>query len=365
MKPVDPLPPVPADVPTPCRTVSVVSPVFNEQECLEPFYQRTRAALERCALEDFELIFVNDGSTDATPAVLGRLAAQDPAVKILTLSRNLGHHPAVFAGLEFASGDVIVMLDADLQDPPELIPQLIGKRNEGYQLVFGHREGTREAFMLKLLKRLFRALMRRMSNIEFPSHVGVFSLMDRQLKDLLLTMPERERYLVAMQMYLGFRVGYVEYARDRRFGGRSKQDLRRLFRLGMNSVFSYSSLPLQFSMLAGLVCLGATVLSMGVVLYHKLILHIAIPGWASVMIAILAMGAVQLLSLWVICEYVDRIFENTKGRPYYIVWNQTGQRGLGQRAAALRAVHAPPVPALATGGPGPAPVPTPRRGEER
>ena len=318
-----------------CRTVSVVSPVFNEQDCLELFYRRTRAVLERCGLEGFELIFVNDGSTDQTAAILERLAAQDPAVKVLTLSRNFGHHPAVFAGLAFADGEVVIPLDADLQDPPELIHTLLVERQRGgYQLVFARRRGDQDSAVLRLLKRGFRALMTRLSTIEFPSNVGVFSAMDRRLKDLLLTMPERARYLVAMQTYLGFRVGYVEYVRERRFGGRSKQDLGRLFRLGMNSVFSYSSLPLRFSMLAGLVCLGATVVSMGVVLYHKFILRIAIPGWASVMIAILAMGAIQLLSLWVICEYVDRIFENTKGRPYYIVWTQTGQRGFGPPAAA-------------------------------
>ena len=319
----------------PCRTVSVVSPVFNEQECLEAFYRRTRAALERCGLEGFEVIFVDDGSTDDTPAILARLAAQDPAVKALTLSRNFGHHPAVFAGLEFASGDVVIPLDADLQDPPELMQALLAERQRGgYQLVFARRRGNQDGVVLGTLKRAFRALMTRLSRIEFPSNVGVFCAMDRQLKDLLLTMPERERYLVAMQLYLGFRIGYVEYVRTRRFGGRSKQDLGRLFRLGMNSLFAYSSLPLQFAMLAGLACLGAAGVSMGIVLYHKLVLHIAIPGWASVMIAVLGMGAVQLLSLWIICEYVDRIFENTKGRPYYIVWKRTGQPGLGHGAAA-------------------------------
>ncbi len=320
------------DLLRPCRTVSVVTPVFNEQECLEEFYRRVHQALASCGLDGYELIFVDDGSMDRTPAILADLAASDPAVKVLRLSRNFGHHPAVFAGLEFASGDVIVMVDADLQDPPELIAQLLRKRNEGYQLVFGRRESTREAVTLKALKRMFRALMRKMSNIEFPSHVGVFSAMDRQLKDLLLTMPERERYLVAMQMYLGFRVGYVDYRRQARRRGRSKQDLGRLFRLGMNSLFSYSSVPLQFSMVAGFFCLTATLIVLAYVLYTRFVLHIAITGWASVIVAILGMGAVQLLSLWVICEYVDRIFENTKGRPYYVVWHRLGEQGIGTPA---------------------------------
>ena len=322
--------------PAPCRTVSVVTPVFNEEECLSEYYRRTRAALDPCGLEGFEIIFVNDGSTDRSPELLRALAAADPAVKVLTLSRNFGHHPAVFAGLEFASGDVVVILDADLQDPPELIPELIAARNRGCQLVLARRRGNQDPAILRFLKRGFRVLMTRMANIEFPSNVGVFSAMDRALKELLLTMPERERYLVAMQMYLGFRVGYVEYARERRLGGRSKQSLGRLFRLGMSSLFSYSSLPLQISMAAGMLCLFATVTSMGIVLYHKLVLHVAISGWTSVMIAILGMGAIQLLSLWIICEYVDRIFENTKRRPYFIVWKQEGARGVGaHRGGAL------------------------------
>lgn len=309
-------------------TVSVITPVYNEQECLEEFYRRTRAALEQCAPGRYELIFVDDGSFDRTPQFLEALARRDPAVKVLTLSRNFGHHPAVFAGLEFASGDVIVMVDADLQDPPELIPALLAKRAEGFQLVFARRQGTQESLLMKLLKGGFRALMRRISTIEFPEHVGVFSAMDRQLKELLLTMPERERYLVAMQMYLGFRVGYVDYRREERLAGRSKQDLPRLFRLGMNSLFSYSSLPLQFAMMAGVACLSLAGAGIAIVLYKKYVLHVAIPGWASIMIAILGMGGIQLVSLWIICEYVDRIFENTKGRPYYVVWRKAGQPGI-------------------------------------
>ena len=310
------------------RTVSVVTPVYNEEECVGAFYQRVCAALTSYAPTGFELIFVDDGSTDRTPSILAGLAANDPAVKVLTLSRNFGHHPAVFAGLEFASGDDIVLIDADLQDPPELISELLAKRRDGYELVFGRRIGTREPIILKLLKRAFRALMRRMSNIDFPSNVGVFSAMNRRLKDLLLTMPERERYLVAMQMSLGFRVGYVDYHRDERHAGAPKQDFGRLFRLGMNSLFAYSSLPLQLAMAAGLICLSVVLLGIGVVLYHKFVLHVAIPGWASIMLAVFGMGTVQLLSLWIICEYVERIFENSKGRPYFIVWKQMGRRGI-------------------------------------
>lgn len=329
-----------ASQPAPCRTVSLVTPVFNEQECLEAFYQRCRAVLERYGLDGFELIFVDDGSTDGSCAILHRLAAQDASVKVLTLSRNFGLQPATFAGLEFASGDIVIVLEADLQDPPELIPSLMAKCNEGYQLVFARRQGVKDSLLLRFLKRVFRALMRRFSTVSFPEHVGAFSAMDRQLKALLMTMPERSRYLAAMQLSLGFRVGYVDYTRGQRFGGRSKQNFSRLFQLGMNSLFSFSSLPLRFAMLAGITCLIVTGISMGIVLYHKVILHIAIPGWASVMIAILAMGTIQLLSLWMIGEYVDRIFENTKARPYYIVWRRVGERGC-RRSTRGSTPHAP------------------------
>lgn len=322
----------------PARTVSVVTPVYNEADTLERFYQRTRGALERCGLQGFELVFVDDGSTDATPRLIERFAAADPAVKSLTLSRNFGHHPAVFAGLAFASGEAVIILDADLQDPPELIPELLAAHWDGCELVFARRTDSQDAVVLKALKYAFRWLMRKISAIDFPHHVGVYSVMSRSLKELLLSMPERERYLVAMQLYLGFRVGFVDYARDRRQGGASKQDLGRLVRLGMNSLFAYSSLPLRCSMFAGFLCLLATVAALAYILYAKLVLKIAITGWASVMTAILGMGAIQLLSLWVIGEYVDRIFENTKGRPYFIVWKQAGRPGIdsARRTTAVR-----------------------------
>lgn len=310
------------------KTVSIVIPIYNEAETLERLYQRTRAALQGCDLEGFELVFVDDGSTDGTGGLIEQLAAIDPAVKLITLSRNFGHHPAVFAGLANACGEAIVILDADLQDPPELIPKLLETHWNGYELVFARRTDSQDRVIMKTLKRAFRSLMRSISAIDFPHHVGVYSVMSRTLKQMLLSMPERERYLVAMQLYLGFRVGFVDYVREQRQGGVSKQGWGRLFRLGMNSLFAYSSLPLRCSMVAGFLCLLATVAALAYILYSKFVLRNAISGWASVMVAILGMGTIQLLSLWVIGEYVDRIFENTKGRPYFIVWKQTGQPGI-------------------------------------
>ncbi len=313
-----------------CRTVSVVTPILNEQECIEAFYQRTTAALAQMDLDDYEIVLIDDGSTDRSPLMLEQLAATDSHVKVLTLSRRFGHHPAVFAGLEFASGDVVVIVDGDLQDPPELIPQLIAERNKGYELVFAQRRETRKSgIILPVLKRAFRHLMRRLASIDFPDSVGVFSAMDGSLKDVLLQMPERERYLVAMQLYLGFRVGFVPYTRDDRHGGRPKQDLSRLLRLGMNSIFSYSSLPLRFSAMASLICLVLAAIGMTFVLYSRFVSGAAILGWSSVMTAVLGLGAIQLFSLWIVSEYVDRIFENVKSRPYFITRRVAGDRGLG------------------------------------
>ncbi|MBM4133164.1 MAG: glycosyltransferase family 2 protein [Nitrospira sp.] len=313
----------------PIKTLSIVTPVFNEQECLPEFYRRLTAALANCGLEAYEIILVDDGSLDRTPAILAELVEKDARIKVLTLSRNFGHHPAVFAGLAVAVGEAVVIVDADLQDPPELVPRLLAERNNGYELVFARRRVSEgEPILLRFLKRRFRVLMKRLSNIDFPDDVGVFSVMDRPLKELLLTMPERERYLVAMQMYLGYRVGFVDYDRAPRQGGTPKQTLRRLFRLGMNSIFSYSSLPLQFSMIASCACLVLAAAGISYVLYAKFISNVAIVGWASVMTAILGMGAVQLFSLWIVCEYVDRIFENVKGRPYYVVRSQQGVQGM-------------------------------------
>ena len=311
------------------RTVSVVTPVLNEEECLEAFYQRTTATLAQCPLDDYELVLIDDGSTDRTPAILERLAAADRHVKVITLSRRFGHHPAVFAGLEFATGDAVVIIDGDLQDPPEIIPQLLAEHGKGYELVFAQRvDARRGGLFLRAVKRVFRRLMRRLANIEFPDNVGVFSAMDRSLKDVLLQMPERERYLVAMQMYLGFRVGFVPYTRVDRHGGRPKQDLGRLLRLGMNSIFSYSSLPLRFSALASLLCLLLALAGMIYVFYSRLVTGTAMVGWASVMTAVLGLGAIQLFSLWIVSEYVDRIFENVKSRPYFIIRRVSGHPGV-------------------------------------
>ena len=327
--------------PVRCRSVSVVTPILNEQECLEAYYQRTTAVLTTLGLDDYEIIIVDDGSTDRTPALLKQLAATDPHVKVITLSRRFGHHPAVFAGLEFATGDVVVIIDGDLQDPPELIPALLTERDKGYELVFAQRTETHPGgLILRVLKRQFRQMMRRLANIEFPDNVGVFSAMDRSLKDVLLQMPERERYLVAMQMYIGFRVGFVAYARNDRHGGRPKQNLGRLLRLGMNSIFSYSSLPLRLSAIACLFCLLLAGLGMAFVLYARLVTGVAIVGWASVMTAVLGMGAIQLFSLWIVSEYVDRIFENTKSRPYFIVRHVVGERGIAV-SAPIGSVTAP------------------------
>jgi dolichol-phosphate mannosyltransferase len=310
-------------------TVSIVTPVLNEQECLDAFYRRTTAVLAASGLDDYEIVLIDDGSTDRTPAILADLAQADPRVKVITLSRRFGHHPAVFAGLEFASGDTVVIIDGDLQDPPELIPQLVAERDKGYELVFAQRvEAHQGGVILRALKRAFRRLMRRLASIDFPDNIGVFSAMDRSLKDVLLQMPERERYLVAMQMYLGFRVGFVPYVRQDRHAGRPKQDLTRLVRLGMNSIFSYSSLPLRFSVLASLVCLLLSLVALAYVLYSRMIAGTATVGWASVMTAVLGLGAIQLFSLWIVSEYVDRIFENVKSRPYYIIRRVAGRRGL-------------------------------------
>lgn len=307
----------------------MITPVLNEQDCVEAFHQRTTAALARCELDGYEIVYIDDGSTDRTPSILAGLAGMDPHAKVLTLSRRFGHHPAVFAGLEFATGDVVVIIDADLQDPPELIAQLIAERDKGYELVFAQRtEPPGGGMLLRMFKRQFRRVMRAIAYIDFPDNVGVFSAMDRSLKDLLLSMPERERYLVAMQMYLGFRVGFVPYVRADRHGGTPKQDLRRLLRLGMNSIFSYSSLPLRFSVVACLSCLLLALVGMAFVLYSKLVMGTAIVGWASVMAAVLGMGAIQLFSLWILSEYVDRIFENVKGRPYFIVRQRAGDQGV-------------------------------------
>jgi dolichol-phosphate mannosyltransferase len=305
---------VPAErVPT---LISVVAPVYNEEELIDAFVERAIAAV---AAYDFELVLVNDGSADSTPQLLDRLAERDPRVRVVHLSRNFGHQAALTAGLEHALGDVVAMIDADLQDPPELIPEMVQRWQEGADVVYAvrrQREGE-TAFKLGTAS-LFYKLFRKLAQVDLEPNSGDFRLLDRKALDALLSMTERSRFLRGMTVWVGFSQTAVSYERDARTAGETKYTLRKMLRFSLDAIASFSHLPLQIATYVGLISAGVAFIAIPVVAALRLA-HSYLPGFGTLTIAILLLGGIQLIALGVIGEYVGRIYDEVKHRPLYIV----------------------------------------------
>ncbi len=296
--------------------LSVVAPVYNEEELVERFVRRACAAV---ADYTFELVLVNDGSTDATPELLDRMAAEDPRVRVVHLSRNFGHQAALTAGLEHAAGDVVAMIDADLQDPPELIPTMVARWETGADVVYAvrrQREGE-TAFKLATASWFYK-LFDKLAQVDLEPNSGDFRLLDRRALDALLTMTERSRFLRGMTVWVGFTQTAVPYERDARHAGETKYTLRKMLRFSLDAIASFSHVPLQLATYVGLLSAGLAFFAIPVVIG----LHFAgsyLPGFGSLTIAILLLGGIQLIALGVIGEYVGRIYDEVKHRPLYIV----------------------------------------------
>lgn len=300
------------------QTLSVVIPVLNEEALLEELYRRLRPVLDEAGLPA-EVILVDDGSTDRTPTLLRSFCAEDPRFRLLQLSRNFGHQPALAAGIDHAGGDAVVLMDADLQDRPEAIRDFIREWRNGYSVVYAVRTSRKENALLRLGFRCFYRLLSRMSRIELPVDAGIFCLLDRSVVDVLKAMPERNRYFPGLRAYAGFRQVGVPTERDARYAGCSRVSTRGLFRLAVDGLVSFSFLPLRLCAFAGGAVSVLAFVVMGNVLFKKLVSHEAIPGWASTLSAILFLGGIQLLTLGIIGEYIGRIYEEVKKRPYYVV----------------------------------------------
>jgi polyisoprenyl-phosphate glycosyltransferase len=310
------------------KLLSVVAPVYNEEELVEAFVRRTCAAV---ADYTFELVLVNDGSADATAEILDRLASTDPRVRVVHLSRNFGHQAALTAGLEHAVGDAVAMIDADLQDPPELIPTMVARWEEGSDVVYAvrrQREGE-TAFKLATASWFYK-LFDKLAQVDLEPNSGDFRLLDRRALDALLTMTERSRFLRGMTVWVGFTQTAVPYEREARHAGETKYTLRKMLRFSLDAIASFSHLPLQLATYVGLV--SATVAFVAIPIVAVLRLSGSyLPGFGSLTIAILLLGGIQLIALGVIGEYVGRIYDEVKHRPLYIVREErnrpTGQNG--------------------------------------
>lgn len=273
-------------------------------------------------------MFVDDGSRDGSARWIGDRRAEDGRVKLLRLSRNFGHQAAVTAGLAHASGRAVVLMDGDLQDPPELIPSLVAKWREGYEVVHTVKTRRKESWSRRAAFRAFYWMIRSLSSeTDLPLQAGLFSLLDRRVVDELGRMPERNRYLAGLRAWVGFRQASVEYERDARWSGEPRVSVARLFRLAFDGIFSFSNLPLRLATLLGLVVSLSAFVLMATVLYQKLFTDRAILGWASLMTSVLFLGGVVLVTIGIIGEYTGRIYDEVKRRPLYVVAERLGVSG--------------------------------------
>ncbi len=297
--------------------LSVVIPLYNEEEVLPTLHERLSAALAEVGR--YEIIFVNDGSDDRTLPLLRDLVARDPHLVVLDLSRNFGHQAAVTAGLEAARGDAVVLMDGDLQDPPEIIPELVQSWREGYRVVLARRRSRQDAGVRGLLFKLFHRIFSLISDFPIDPDTGIFGLMDRRATDELVRLRERNRFLPGMRSWVGFPQTTVWYDRAARAAGEPKQTFRRLLRYGFDAVFSFSYKPLRLSWFFGFI-VSSIAFIYGAVLVIMRILRInVVLGFTTPTVAILFLSGIQLITIGILGEYLGRIYDEVKRRPTYIV----------------------------------------------
>ena len=303
---------------------SVIVPFLNEEEVLPETCRRLTAVMEGLG-EPFELVFVNDGSTDRSPAIMEDLAARDPRVRLLSFSRNFGHQSAVLAGLEYAAGQALVVIDADLQDPPEVIVPMAEKWRQGYHVVYGRREKRQgETWFKKATAFAFYRILNRLCDFSIPADTGDFRLIDRKVRDVLCGLREHSLFLRGLVSWVGFRQTEVAFVREERFAGETKYPLRKMIKLSLDAMVSFSYKPLRLASYVGFALSGASVLFLLYVFYEKLFTDRTVPGWSSPMSMSLFFHGITLVILGILGEYVGRIYDETRNRPRYIVESTRG-----------------------------------------
>ena len=313
--------------------LSVVVPCYNEEEVLSETHRRLSGTLREMGVS-WEIVYVNDGSRDGTLDILRKLARDDDRVKMISFSRNFGHQIAVSAGMDHASGDAVVLIDADLQDPPEVIAEMLALWRQGYQVVYGRRR-TREgetAFKLATARTFYR-ILNHLSDTPIPLDTGDFRLMDRCVVESIRHMPERDRFLRGMISWVGYRQCALPYDRAKRFAGESKYPLRKMISFALDGILSFSTKPLRVATFMGFSASAMALLGIVYALVLRLFTNIWVSGWTLMFIALLFMGGVQLLCLGIMGEYIGRIYRESKGRPLYFVAERAGfPDGTGARA---------------------------------
>lgn len=307
---------------------SVVVPVFNEEEVIRETHRRLFSVMAGLG-GDFEIIYINDGSVDATGQIIRDLCRSDKRIKMLSFSRNFGHQTAITAGMDYAAGKAVIIIDADLQDPPEVIPSMVEEWEKGYEVVYGRRicrEG--ENWLKKLSARCFYRLLHKITRVDIPVDVGDFRLIDSRVRDSLLRIPEHNRYVRGLISWLGFRQTFVDYARAPRFAGKTKYPLKSMLKLAFDGITSFSYKPLKAGITLGVLLSLFSFLFLIFVFVSRLFdLVVMEPGYASLMCVILFFFGIILIILGIIGEYIARVFEEVKARPLYIICDLEGDFG--------------------------------------
>ena len=298
--------------------ISLVIPVFNEEILIGELYGRVSTSMESTG-QNFEVILVDDGSTDDTLKKLEICNQKDKRFKVLVLSKNFGHQAAYTAGLSYAKGDYVAMMDGDLQDPPELIPKMYERLNEQrVDIVYGRRTERNEKLLKKISIKIFHFIFKRFSKLKDVEQVGNFSIMSRKALNAFLSLNEKNRYLPGLRSFIGFKQDFVEYARPDRMQGEPKMNFSKLFNLAMDAIFSFSNLPVKICLYSGIAGVMLTVLSAVYIVVGK-ITGAAPVGWSSLMLSIYFIGSVQLISIGILGEYIFRVYKETQNRPIFLI----------------------------------------------
>ena len=300
--------------------LSVIVPVYNEEANLPLLRSRLVPVLQGLAGNAWEILFVNDGSRDGSMALLRQFAREDERLRFINFSRNFGHQIAVWAGLDRARGGAVAIIDADLQDPPEVIADLYHKMREGYEVVYARRRQRQgESYLKKATARAFYRILASITSVEIPVDTGDFRIVDRKVVDVLRRMGEHNKFIRGQIAWIGFRQTYVEYDRHSRHGGTTGYTYSKMLRFALDGITSFSDFPLKLASFTGFVIAGTTFLVGLYALYSRFFSNDYVPGWASLILCVLFLGGVQLFSLGIIGEYLSRISTDVKNRPLYVV----------------------------------------------
>jgi dolichol-phosphate mannosyltransferase len=299
--------------------ISIIVPMYSEEKVARTCYDRLKTVMDEHQI-NYEFIFINDGSTDKTIDILKEIAKENDRTKVIDFSRNFGHQNAVTAGIDNALGEAMIIIDADLQDPPELIPQMITKWKEGYDVVYGKRKLRKGETWFKLLTaKYFYRFLNYMTDIEIPKDTGDFRLIDRKVAEVFKKMSERNRFIRGMIAWIGFRQTYIEYERDKRFAGETKYPLKKMIKFASDGIVSFSSKPLRIVTVFGFVTVFISICLLIYSIFVKLMGNHIQLGWTSLIVAISFFSGIQLLAIGIIGQYVARIYDESKNRPIYII----------------------------------------------